>query len=103
MAMALTPVGGAVHRDDAVESAPQAARHRAPSRRRRGLRRVTSAASTLVLALAALAFLLLAVGPHVFGYRTATMLTGSMSPLINPGDVVVSVAKPASLIAVADT
>ena len=35
------------------------------------------------------AFLLLAVGPHVFGYRTLTMLTGSMAPEIEPGDVTV--------------
>jgi signal peptidase I len=39
--------------------------------------------------LAIVAFLGLAVGPHVFGYRTLTMLTGSMAPKINPGDVVV--------------
>src|SRR5947209_17075327 len=35
-------------------------------------------------------FLLLAVGPHLLGYRTMTMLTGSMAPQIDPGDVVVS-------------
>ena len=39
---------------------------------------------------AALAFALLALGPHVLGYRTMTMLTGSMSPQIDPGDVVLS-------------
>lgn len=39
--------------------------------------------------LAIVAFLGLAVGPHVFGYRTLTMLTGSMSPGIDPGDIVV--------------
>lgn len=44
----------------------------------------------VVAAVAALLFLLLAVGPHVLGYRTMTMLTGSMAPQINPGDVVVS-------------
>src|SRR3954454_5708403 len=42
-----------------------------------------------VLAMALLAFLGLAVGPHVFGYRTMTMLTGSMAPEIEPGDVTV--------------
>ena len=42
-----------------------------------------------MLGLAVLAFLFLAVGPHVFGYRTMTMLTGSMAPEINPGDVTV--------------
>jgi signal peptidase I len=38
---------------------------------------------------AVLAFLGLAVGPHVFGYRTMTMLTGSMAPEIEPGDITV--------------
>jgi signal peptidase len=42
-----------------------------------------------IVGLAAAAFLLLAVGPHVFGYRTMTMLTGSMAPEIEPGDVTV--------------
>ena len=41
------------------------------------------------LGLAILAFAVLAVGPHVFGYRTLTMLTGSMAPQINPGDVTI--------------
>jgi signal peptidase len=43
----------------------------------------------LLMAVALLAFAGLAVGPHVLGYRTMTMLTGSMAPGINPGDVVV--------------
>lgn len=34
-------------------------------------------------------FLFLAVGPHLFPYQTMTMLTGSMVPTINPGDVAV--------------
>ncbi|SSC23539.1 Hypothetical protein KLENKIAIHU_2138, partial [Klenkia terrae] len=48
----------------------------------------------LVLVLAVLAFAALAVGPHVLGYRTATMLTPSMAPGIEPGDVVVDTALP---------
>ena len=43
----------------------------------------------LVVAVAALAFGLLAVGPHLLEYRTMTMLTGSMSPVIDPGDVTI--------------
>jgi len=43
----------------------------------------------LVVTLAVLAFGLLAVGPHVANYRTMTMLTGSMSPVIDPGDVTI--------------
>ena len=42
-----------------------------------------------MVGLAIVTFLGLAVGPHVFGYRTLTMLTGSMAPQINPGDVAV--------------
>ena len=42
-----------------------------------------------LVGLAIVTFLGLAVGPHVFGYRTLTMLTGSMAPQINPGDVAV--------------
>ena len=42
-----------------------------------------------VMGLAVLAFLFLAVGPHLLGYRTMTMLTSSMSPEIDPGDVTI--------------
>jgi len=42
-----------------------------------------------LIGLAVVAFAFLAVGPHVLGYRTMTMLTGSMAPEINPGDVTV--------------
>ncbi|OMQ15141.1 signal peptidase I [Modestobacter sp. VKM Ac-2676] len=43
----------------------------------------------LGVALAVLLFAVLAIGPHVLGYRTMTMLTGSMSPVIDPGDVTI--------------
>jgi signal peptidase len=42
-----------------------------------------------LVGLAVVTFALLAVGPHVLGYRTMTMLTGSMAPEINPGDVTI--------------
>ncbi len=42
-----------------------------------------------VVGLAVAVFALLAVGPHALGYRTMTMLTGSMAPMIEPGDVTV--------------
>ena len=91
----------------APRAAAPAARGEAAGRQAAGrpaavLRRIGSIVSTLLLLTAAVAFLFLAVGPHVFGYRTATMLTGSMAPLIKPGDVVVSVPKPASEVAVGD-
>ncbi|UOY03573.1 signal peptidase I [Blastococcus sp. PRF04-17] len=38
---------------------------------------------------AVLIFAVLALGPHLLGYRTMTMLTASMAPEIDPGDVTV--------------
>lgn len=55
-----------------------------------------------LLVLGALVFLFLAIGPRVFGYQTSTMLTGSMAPLINPGDVVVTVPTPIEDVKVGD-
>lgn len=55
-----------------------------------------------MLVLAALVFLFLAIGPRVLGYQTSTMLTGSMAPLINPGDVVVTVPTPITDVKVGD-
>ncbi|ASN19092.1 signal peptidase I [Arthrobacter sp. YN] len=55
-----------------------------------------------MLVLAALVFLFLAIGPRVLGYQTSTMLTGSMAPMINPGDVVVTVPTPITDVKVGD-
>ncbi|BCW38210.1 hypothetical protein StoSoilA2_42660 [Arthrobacter sp. StoSoilA2] len=55
-----------------------------------------------MLAMAALVFLFLAIGPRILGYQTSTMLTGSMAPLINPGDVVVTVPTPIADVKVGD-
>lgn len=55
-----------------------------------------------MLAVAGLVFVALAIGPRIFGYQTSTMLTGSMAPLINPGDVVVTVPTPITDIKVGD-
>lgn len=66
------------------------------------VKRVVSGVLTLALAVGVLGFLGLAVGPHVFGYRTAVMLTGSMTGTIDPGDVVVSVPRPAKDVEVGD-
>ena len=46
--------------------------------------------------LAGVVLLGMTVGPRVLHYRTATMLTGSMVPTINPGDVIVDVEEPAT-------
>ena len=68
----------------------------------RVLRRSVSVLTTALLVLAVAAFLALAIGPRLLGYQTSTMLTGSMSPLINPGDVVVTQPVPVSDIKVGD-
>jgi signal peptidase I len=65
-------------------------------------RRLLGLGGNLLMLLCLAVFLLVAVGPHVLGYRTATMLTGSMEPGIMPGDVVVTAPKPASELAVGD-
>ena len=67
--------------------------------RRAGVRSVLEIAyrwlARVLMVVAVLAFAGLAVGPHVLGYRTLTMLTGSMAPGINPGDVTVETPLPA--------
>ncbi|MGY1841452.1 MULTISPECIES: signal peptidase I [unclassified Modestobacter] len=56
---------------------------------KRALARASRWTVRLGVALAVLLFAVLAIGPHVLGYRTMTMLTGSMSPVIDPGDVTI--------------
>jgi signal peptidase len=56
---------------------------------RRFLARVLAWAVRGIVVVAVVAFAGLALGPHVLGYRTMTMLTASMSPSIDPGDVTV--------------
>ncbi len=65
-----------------------AARRRAGLTRRIAARVLPWAVRGIVL-VAVVAFAGLAVGPHVLGYRTMTMLTASMAPSIDPGDVTV--------------
>lgn len=79
-------------------------RHRAVmgAVRRSRLDRVISALLTVILVGGLVAFAGLALGPKLFGYRTATMLTGSMTGTIDPGDVIVSVPKPADEVAIGD-
>jgi signal peptidase len=89
------PLGGAAKGDDA---GPRSGTGRAVNL----LRRAASGLGTALLVLAAAAFLALAVGPRVLGYQTSTMLTGSMSPLINPGDIVVTQPVPVADIKAGD-
>jgi signal peptidase len=83
----------AVERPAVEETLAGAGRH---STGRRATPHVAAIAGTVPVVLAVGVFLFLAIGPRVLGYRTATMLTGSMSPLINAGDVVVSSPVPVS-------
>jgi signal peptidase I len=53
------------------------------------LRRTARLLSTLLLALAVLGLVSVTLGPRLLHYRTATMLSASMSPAIHPGDVIV--------------
>jgi signal peptidase len=60
------------------------------------LRRLGRVLRDAALVAALLLFGFLAVGPHLLPYRTVTMLTGSMRPLIPPGSVAVDVREPMS-------
>jgi len=60
----------------------------------RPLTKAVRAGTSLLLLAAVLLFTALAVGPHLLGYRTVTMLSGSMSPVIRPGDVIVDTQLP---------
>jgi signal peptidase I len=81
----LSPRPGAATPPPAAEAAQAPATGTA----HRALAAVVRWAARGLVATAVLAFLGLAVGPHVFGYRTMTMLTGSMAPEIEPGDITV--------------
>lgn len=77
----------------------------APTAGRRAVRvarRVVSLFGNLMMLACAAAFLAIAVGPHLFDYRTSTMLTGSMAPGIEVGDMVVTAPRPTADLAVGD-
>ena len=80
--------GAAVTLPPEVDLALAAARNRAEQLRPMASRVLPWLVRGLV-ATAVVAFGFLAIGPHVFGYRTMTMLTASMAPEIEPGDITV--------------
>src|SRR5918998_3005273 len=86
-ALRVSPLGAAIRLPRGT--APGTAARRAAGTARTALVGLLPWAVRGIVAVAIVAFAGLAVGPHVFGYRTLTMLTGSMSPSIDPGDVVV--------------
>lgn len=73
-----------------------------PAVRRTVARRVMSLLGNVVMVVSTVAFLAIAVGPHLFDYRTSTMLTGSMAPGINPGDMVVTAPRATADLEVGD-
>lgn len=72
------------------------------ARTKDSVRKATSAAATTVLIVAVAALVFLGIAPRLLGYQTTTMLTGSMAPMINPGDVVVTTPVPVADIQVGD-
>ena len=73
--------------------------HRAAPRRRKRLGRVVDALGWALFATAGVLLLALGIGPHVLGYRTVTMLSGSMSPRYPTGAVLVVRAEPTAELA----
>lgn len=90
--------------DPSRATAPFRAAHRGNTKGgvRKAARRTGAILTTGLFIIAVAAFLMLAIGPRLLGYQTSTMLTGSMSPVINPGDVVVTMPTPVSEIKVGD-
>ncbi len=65
-----------------------------------GARRTLRYLLWLGLALAVLLLLAVGVGPHTGRYQTLTVLSGSMHPTFNAGDVVVATPEPVDLLTV---
>lgn len=65
-------------------------------------RRLARAIASLVLAAAAFTLLAATVLPRIFDYRTMTMLSGSMSPDVPTGSVIVDTQEPTKNLAVGD-
>jgi signal peptidase I len=91
------PAPGAPHPSDTQHPAPA---RRTPATGTRTLRRALAGLGRwtvrLVMVLAIAVFAALAAGPHLLGYRTMTMLTASMAPAIDPGDVTIVTPLPVS-------
>lgn len=64
----------------------------------RGARKVAGVAGNVLIVAAVAVFWALALGPRLFGYETMTVLSGSMHPTFNPGDVILVTKQSASSI-----
>lgn len=67
-----------------------------------GVLKVGATALNLALVITAIGFAFLALGPRLGDYRTLTMLSGSMSPKMPTGSVVIEVPKKATDLKVGD-
>ena len=84
-----------------AEPGPAVPRHRArPRPGAPGLHRAAALLASLALAGATAALLAATVLPRVLGYRSLTMLTGSMAPGIRAGSVVIDGHEPAARLSV---
>jgi signal peptidase len=103
-AVAEAPAAGTLDSDAASAGTDLPTRTEHTATRRRVPGRVFSKAAawvgTLLVILTGLTLLAMTVTPRVFHYRTATMLTGSMVPTINPGDVIVDTEESVSALSV---
>lgn len=66
------------------------------------IRRIVRAAVMAAVVLCFSALVLLGIGPRVLGYRTLTVLTGSMRPTMPVGSVVVATREPITSLRVGD-
>ena len=94
---AATATGTAVASETGARGRHRSQRRSVPAR---VFARIASLLTTLLLVVGIGALFFLTIGPRVFHYRTATMLTGSMVPTINPGDVILDTQEPTSDIAI---
>lgn len=85
-----------------TEAGTRRSAQRSAAAGRPAARKAVSLLTTAMLVVAIGAFAFLTLGPRFLGYQTSTMLTGSMAPLINAGDVVVTAPVPATRIRVGD-
>jgi signal peptidase len=66
------------------------------------VRRAARAAAIGIVVLCFLTLALLGIGPRIFGYRTLTVLSGSMRPVMPIGSVVITTREPIGSLRVGD-
>lgn len=90
------PTAHTIAVDVPIEERPSPWKPRPPGRWRRLISAAAVVATWVILIASVIVLLLVAIGPHVFGYRTEDVLSGSMQPAFSPGDAVVVTPEPTS-------